>query len=112
MPEVENLETPAESLQQPIHVRQHISALLSPVVQRVLDLRYIDEPPAVLINCLGVACGLRPTPERGLWLFVSPWWQSLIPEDARFEQRLLTEVGKVQQHIQGMLQNLDLSKVN
>lgn len=112
MAQSEHLGTPAEPLQQPVNLRQHISALLSPVAQRVLDLRYMDEPPAVLINCLGVACGLQPTPERGLWLFLSPWWQSLIPEDAWFEQRLLTEVGKVQQHIQGMLQNLDLSKMH
>ena len=112
MAEVEKLVRPAEPLAQPINVRQHINALLSPAAQHVLDLRYLDQEPAVLINCLGVTCGLAATPDAGLWQFACPWWQTLIPESALFEQRLLTEVGKVQQHIEGMLQHVDLSKVN
>jgi len=112
MTELEKLGRAAEPLAQPINVRQHINALLSPAAQHVLDLRYLDKEPAVLINCLGVTCGLAPMPEGGLWQFASPWWQTLIPESSQFEQRVLTEVGKVQQHIEGMLQHVDLSKVN
>jgi hypothetical protein len=101
-----------EPIQQPVNLRQHVAALLSPAAQRVLDLRYQEMPPAVIIACLGVPCAMVPTPDRTMWQFACPWWQTLLPEDSLFEARLLTEVGKVKQHVDGMLQNVDLSRVN
>lgn len=78
------------------HLRQKIAALLSPAVQHVLDLRFQNTPDAVLIRCLGVPMAMRPSPNApGLWEFGCPWYETVVPEDGHFEQRILAEVGKV-----------------
>ena len=112
MAQIEKLESAAEPLVQLINLRQHMNALLSPAAQHVLDLRYQEIPPAVIIGCLGMPVAIVPTPDHTLWQFACPWWQTLLPEGPRFEAALLTEIGKVKQYLEGMLQNVDLSRVN
>jgi hypothetical protein len=90
-----------------------IDELLSPQAQHVLGIRYQDgDAPLLIIGCLSVPCGLRPLPDSTEWQFGCPWWVSTFPGDAFFESRLLAEVGKVQQLMDGTLKKLDKSKVN
>jgi hypothetical protein len=94
-------------------LRQRIGTLLTAEAQHVLELRYHPEHRALVIGCLGVPCWLQLAPEgSGLWAFGCPWWQVLISEDKLFEARVLTEVGKVKMHLDGMLEKLDPTKVN
>jgi hypothetical protein len=112
-------ETTAEVVDQqaPQHaegiLRQRISTLLTAEAQRVLELRYHPEHRALVIGCLGTPCWLQLAPDgSGYWAFGCPWWQMLILEDGQFEAHVLTAVGKVKMHIDGMLEKVDPTKVN
>jgi hypothetical protein len=90
-----------------------IENLLSPVALRVLELRYEPQHGALIIGCVGIPCWLQPAPDGSeTWAFGCPWWRTLLREDSLFESVLLTEVGNVKMHVDGMLEKLDLSKVN
>ena len=105
-------EQPAEPVTESV-LRQRTGTLLSPEAQHVLDLRYHPEHNALVIGCLGVPCWLQLAPEgSGVWAFGCPWWQSLISEDNLFETRVLAEVAKAKMHMDGMLEKMDLSRVN
>ena len=94
-------------------LRQRVSTVLSENAQRVLDISYQPEHGILVIGCLGVPCWLRLAPDGAhVWQFGCPWWQSVIPEDSLFEARVLTEVGKVKMHVDGMLEKLDPTKLN
>ncbi len=94
-------------------LRQRVAALLSPEVQRLLDLRFHEKPAAVVIACLGVPCSVEAAPDGApVWQFACPWWHSIVPEDQLFESRLLAEIGKAKLHVDGMLAKLDPAKMN
>ena len=94
-------------------LRQQVGTLLTEPVQRVLNLHYEAERRAVLIGCLGAPCWIERAPDGSpVWQFGCPWWHSILPEDKLFESRLLAEVGRVKQHIDGMLAKLDPTKMN
>ncbi|MFB3814007.1 MAG: hypothetical protein ACE14L_07830 [Terriglobales bacterium] len=93
-------------------LRQRVNTSLTPEAQRVLDMRYEPQIGGLVIGCLPVPCWLQLALDGSVWAFGCPWWRTLIPEDHLFEARVLTEVGKVKMHIDGMLEKLDPSKVN
>jgi hypothetical protein len=93
-------------------LRQRAATLLTPEAERVLNLRFEPEHSALVIGCLSVPCWLQLAPDGSAWAFGCPWWRTLIVEDKLFEACVLTEVGKVKMHIDGMLEKLDPSKVN
>jgi hypothetical protein len=113
------LETMIDGANQQVHqhneamLRQRINTLLSPQAQRVLETTLRPSDGVLLIGCLGVPCWLQLSPDGSrLWQFGCPWWRTLITEDPLFEARVLTEVGKVKLHIDGMLEKLDPKKMN
>jgi hypothetical protein len=95
-----------------VMLRQRAATLLTPEAMRVLDLRFEPEHGVLIISCLGVPCWLQLAPDGSAWAFGCPWWRTLIVEDKFFEARVLTEVGKVKMHIDGMLEKLDPAKLN
>lgn len=97
----------------PAALRQRIESAVSPEGRRVLDLRYEPQHGVLMIGCLGVPCWMQPVPDGSpAWVFGCPWWHSLLAESPLFEATLLTELGKVKLHVDGMLEKLDPSKVN